>query len=154
MPAVLLVVRWLLKGTRLRLLAVELLTTAGPLCSSQCLCGTILMLLCLMVMTLILRAEQMPSYWPNLLFLFVSYYFLFSSFRWVGFVGLGLRTGRVFAVSPSLALLTLFNNNNNNNKNFYLNKITRYNFQNNKVQMIWLTSWPVVSLHLNQVHKE
>ena len=37
-----LVVVWLLIGTRLRLLAVELISEAGPLCPSQYLHGTIL----------------------------------------------------------------------------------------------------------------
>ena len=39
------------------------------------------------------------------------------------------------------------NNNNNNNNNiiiFYRNKITRYNWQSNKIQMAWLTGWLVV----------
>ena len=37
----------------------------------------------------ILRAEPILSSWPNLLFLFVSYYFLFFFLPWVGCVGLG-----------------------------------------------------------------
>ena len=36
----------LLIFTRLVLLDVKLLSTAGPLCHSQCLCGTVLMTLC------------------------------------------------------------------------------------------------------------
>ena len=40
---------WLLISTCLRLLAVEFLSTAEPLCSSQCLFGTTLVSLCLMV---------------------------------------------------------------------------------------------------------
>ena len=39
---------WLLIGSRLRLLAVEHLSIAEPLCPSQCLFETILLILCLM----------------------------------------------------------------------------------------------------------
>ena len=46
---VLLVVLWLLIGTRSRLLVVGLLNIAEPLCSSRCPFGTILVTLCLMV---------------------------------------------------------------------------------------------------------
>ena len=77
-PARVTVVLWLLRGTRLFLLAVELLSKVEPLCPSRCLFGTIMVTLCLMVWDLrVLRAEPMLSCWPNLLFLFVSYYFLF-----------------------------------------------------------------------------
>ena len=48
-PSVLLVVLWLLIGTSLRHLAVELLSTVEPLCPSQCLFGTNLVALYLMV---------------------------------------------------------------------------------------------------------
>ena len=83
-------VLWLLRGTRLRFLAVKILSSAEPLCLSQCLFGTILVILCLMVWDwLVLRAEKMLSYWPNPRFLFVSYYFLFFFLQWVGCVGLG-----------------------------------------------------------------
>ena len=76
--------------SRLRLLAVELLNTAFLLWPSQCLCGTILMTLCLMVWDWrVLRAGPMPSCLPNLLFLLVSYYFLLFFLPWVGCVGLG-----------------------------------------------------------------
>ena len=75
---VLLVVLWLLIGIRLHLLAVELLSTAEPLCPSRRLFGTISVILCLMVWDWrVLRAEQMLSCWPNLLFIFVYYCFLF-----------------------------------------------------------------------------
>ena len=74
---VLLVVLWLLIGTRLRFLAVLLLTTVESSCPSQCLFGTIFMTPDFMVWDwLVLRAEPMLSCWPNLLFLFVSYNFL------------------------------------------------------------------------------
>ena len=44
--------------------------------------------LCLMVWDwLVLRAEPMLSYWPNLFF-FASYCFIFFSLTWVGCVGL------------------------------------------------------------------
>ena len=75
-------------GTRLRLLAVELLSTIEPLCPSQYLFGTILVTQYLMVWDWrLLRAEPMLSCWPNLLFLFVSYNFFFFFFH--GFVVYG-----------------------------------------------------------------
>ena len=43
---VLLLVHWLLIGTRLHLLVVVLLSSAEPLCPSRCLFGTILVTLC------------------------------------------------------------------------------------------------------------
>ena len=46
---VLLVVLWLLMGARLRPLTVEILSTTEPLCPSQCLFGTILVAVYLMV---------------------------------------------------------------------------------------------------------
>ena len=59
---VLLVVLWLLIGTRSLLLVVGLLSIAEPLCPSRCLFGTILVTLCLMVWDWrIARAEQMLS---------------------------------------------------------------------------------------------
>ena len=75
---VLLMMLWLLIGTRLRLLAVELLCTAEPLYPFRRLFGTILVILCLMAWDWrVLRAEPMLSFWPNLRFIFVSYCFLF-----------------------------------------------------------------------------
>ena len=63
---------WLLIGTRLHLLAVELPSTVEPLCPSQCLFRTILVTLYLMVWDWrILRAEPMLSCCPNLVFIFV-----------------------------------------------------------------------------------
>ena len=46
--------------------------------------------------------------WPDLLFLLVSYYFIFSSFHGLVVWGWGLLIVRVFSLSPDLALLTLF----------------------------------------------
>ena len=61
------------QGTRLRLLAVELLSSVEPFCPSRGLFATILVTLYLMVLDWrVLRAEPMLSCWPNLLFLFVS----------------------------------------------------------------------------------
>ena len=76
--------------TRFCLLAVELLSTVRPLCSSQCLYGTILMTLCLMVLNWqMLRAEPMPSCWPYLLFVYVYFYsyFFHGLVVWVGVFG-------------------------------------------------------------------
>ena len=59
-----------------------------PLCLSHCLSGTISVTLYLMVWDWrVLRAEPMLSCWPNLLFLFVSNYFLFFFLPWVDCVG-------------------------------------------------------------------
>ena len=86
---VLLVVIWLLIGTPLRLLAAELFSTGGPLCPSQYYYETILMTLYSTVFDWrVLRAEPMPSCWPNLLFLFASYLILFFFLPRVGCVGL------------------------------------------------------------------
>ena len=88
---VLLVMLRLLIGTRLHLLIVGLLSITELLCLSQCLFGMILVTLCYMVLVWrVLRAEPMLSCWPNLLFLFVSYNFLFFFLPWVGCVGLGV----------------------------------------------------------------
>ena len=77
-------------GTRMILLAVELLSNTGPLCPSQCLFGTILVTVCLMVWDcLVLRTDPMLSCCPDLLLLFVSYYFLFFFLPRVGCLGLG-----------------------------------------------------------------
>ena len=101
------VVLWLLIFACSRLRAVELLRTAKPLCSSQCLFETIIV--CLMLWDWrLLRAEPLLSFWPNLLFLFVSNYFLIFFLSWVGCVGLGLLIDRVFSLSLSLALTTNF----------------------------------------------
>ena len=76
---VFLLMLWLLKGTSFILLAVELLSTAGPLCPSQYLSGTILMTMCLMVWDWrVFRAESMSSCWFNLLFLLSPPIFCFS----------------------------------------------------------------------------
>ena len=56
-----------------RLIAVELLSIAGPLCSTQYRDGTILVTLCLMVWDWrVLRAEPTSTCWPNLFFIYVS----------------------------------------------------------------------------------
>ena len=68
---VLLVVLWLLIGTRSRLLVVGFLSIAEPLCSSRRLFGTILVTLCFMVWDWrVSRAEPMLSFRHDLLFLF------------------------------------------------------------------------------------
>ena len=85
---VLLVVLWLLIGTHLRLLAIELISTVEPLCPSQCVFGTNSVSQCLMVSDWqVSRAEPMLSCWHNLLFIFVAFYF-FLFLPWVG-AGLG-----------------------------------------------------------------
>ena len=72
---------------------------------SQCLFGTILVTLCLMVWDWrVLRAEPMLSCCRNLLIRFVSYYFLFFFLPWV----CCLRIDKVFSLSLDLALLTKF----------------------------------------------
>ena len=84
------VVLWLIICTRLRLLAVELISKTEPFCHSQCFFGTIFTSMCLTMCDLgVLRTELVISCWLNLLFLFVSYYFLFFFLKWVGCVGLG-----------------------------------------------------------------
>ena len=116
---VLLVLPWLLIGTRSRLLVVGLLCIAEPLCSSRCHFVTIFVTLCLMVWDWrVSRAEPMLSCWHDLLFLFcllLFYIFLPSTGCLCGVWVSGLI---VSSLSPGLALRTLFNNNNNNNKLF------------------------------------
>ena len=114
---VLLMVLWLLIGTRLRLLAVELLSIAGPLCHAQHRYETILVTLCLMVWDWrVLRAEPTPTCWPNLFFLCLQLSQFLPSTGWLCGVGvLGL-----IGCSHSLSALhcrLFFNNRNNNNKN-------------------------------------
>ena len=106
---VLLVVLWLRIGTRLRLLAVELLSIAGPLCPSQCLFETILVIQCLEWHWWVFRAEPMLLCWPDLLYLVLSpTIFSFSSFHGLVLWGWGIRIDRVCSLSPSLSLLTHF----------------------------------------------
>ena len=63
-------------------LVVSFLSSAAALCLSRCLFRTILVTLCLMVWDWrVSRAEPMFSCWHDLLFLFVSYCFSFSSFH-------------------------------------------------------------------------
>ena len=77
---------------------------------SQCLFGTILVALYLMVWEwLVLRAEPMLSRWPNLLFFLSPVIFFFSSFHALVVMGWGLwMIDLVFTLSPELALLILF----------------------------------------------
>ena len=78
---VLLLVLWLLIGTRSRLLVVGLFSIAEPLCPSRCLFGTILVTLCLMLRDWrVSRAEPMLSGCHDLLFLFSSPTILSFSF--------------------------------------------------------------------------
>ena len=114
---VLLVVLWLLIGTRSRLLVVGHLSIAEALCPSLCLFGTILVTLCLVVCDwLVSRAESMLSCWHDLLFLFclLLFYLFLPSMGWLCGVGvLGL-----IECPHSLPALHsgLQNSNNNNNK--------------------------------------
>ena len=117
-PTLLLVVLWLLMGTRSRLLVVGLLIIAEPLCPSRCLFGTFLATLCLMVWDWrVSRAEPMLSCWQDLLFLWclLLFYLPHSSFHGLVVLGRGLWTDRVFSLSPGLAQRTPIDNNNNNN---------------------------------------
>ena len=112
-PARLLLVFWLLIGSRLRLLAVELLFTEGNSCPSQYLYGTIFMIMCFIVwdwnMALdnkMLREEPVNSLLAvYLLFLFVFYYFIFFSFfHWLVVWGWGLQIHSVHILSqPCIA---------------------------------------------------
>ena len=87
----LLVVLWLLIGTRSRLLVVGLLSIAEPLCPSRCLFGTILVTLCLMLWDWrVSRAEPMLSCWHDLLYLWcllLFYLLLLPSICWLCGVG-------------------------------------------------------------------
>ena len=122
---VLLVVLWLLIGTRSRLLVVVLLSIADALCPSLCLFGTILVTLCLMVWDLwVSRAGPMLSCWHNLLFLFCLLRFFFSLHGLVVW-GWGLWTDRVSSLCPCLTRRTP-NNSNNNNNNKNVNKTINY----------------------------
>ena len=60
----------------------------------------------------------MLSCWLNLFFSLSPTSLYFSSFYGMVVCGWRLRIDRVLSLSPSLALLTHFNDNNNNNKNF------------------------------------
>ena len=112
---VLLVVLWLLIGTRSHLLVVGLLSIAEPLCPSRGLFGTILVTPCLMLWDWrVSRAEPMLSCWHDLLFLFCLLLLSSSSFHGLVVWGWGLWTDRVFSLSPGLAQRTPNNNNNNN----------------------------------------
>ena len=112
-PALLLVVLWLLIGTRSRLLVVWLLSIAEALCPSRCLFGTVLVTLCLMVWDWrVSRAEQNAFLFHELLFLFclLLFYLFLHSMGWLcGVVEFALI---VFSLTPGLAQRTPNNNNN------------------------------------------
>ena len=97
------------------------------MCPSQCLFGKILVTMCLMVHMWdlrVLRVEPMLSCWPNLLFLFVSY-FLILFLPWFGFVGLRFSD---WQCSHSLMTMHcwLHFNNNNSNQNSYFDSNSTY----------------------------
>ena len=80
----------LLHFLELIVLGFCLLGTIEPLCPSQCLFGTIMVTLCLMMWDWpVLRAEPKLFCWPNLLFLSIEYYFLFFILPRVACLGLG-----------------------------------------------------------------
>ena len=86
----LLVVLWLLIGTRSRLLVVGLLSITEPLFHSRCLFGTILVTRCFMVSDWrVSRAEPMFSCWHDLLFLIclLLFYLFLPSMGWLCWVG-------------------------------------------------------------------
>ena len=98
----------LVAGTSLRLLAEELLRTAGRWCPSRYRYVTVLMDLCLMVWYWrVLRAEPTLSCLINLLFHFVSSIFSFPSLHGLVVWGWGLRIDRGFSLSPSVGLWTI-----------------------------------------------
>ena len=105
---VLLVVLWLLIGTRSRLLVVGLLSIAEAMCPSLCLFGMILVTLCLMVWDWrVSRAEPMLSCWHDLLFRFclLLFYLFLPSMGWL--CGVGVFGLIVSSLSPGLAQRTL-----------------------------------------------
>ena len=104
----LLVVLWLLIGTRSRLLVEGLLSIAEVLCPARCLLGTILVTMCLMVWR-VLRAEPMLSCWHDLLFLFCLYCFIFFFIKWVGCVKGWVLNGSP-AFHSGLQLIIITNN--------------------------------------------
>ena len=112
---VLLVVLWLLIGTRSCLLILGLLSIAEPLCPSWCRFGMILVTLCLMMWDLwISRAEPMLSSWHDLfLFWLLLFYVFLPSMGWL--CGVWVFGLIVLSLSPRLAPRTP-NVNNNNDK--------------------------------------
>ena len=102
------------------LLAAEPCSTAGPLFPFQCPCGTSLLTLCLMVWDWqVSIARPMLFGWPMLLYPSLSLtsfhipFFLYTGW----YCGAGVFLTGCRSLSPSLALLTSFNDNNNNNNN-------------------------------------
>ena len=118
---VLLVVLWLLIGTRSRLLVVGLLSIAEPLCPSRCLFGTILVTLCSMVWNWrVSRAEPMLffSHDPLFLFCLLLFYIFLPSMGLlcgVGFFGL-IKCSHSL---PALHCGPPINNNKYNNKGVF-----------------------------------
>ena len=113
---VLLVVLWLLIGTRSCLLVVGLLSIAEALCPSLCLFGTILVTPCLMVWDWrVSRADPMLSCWHDLLFLFclLLFYLFLPSMGWLCGVWV---FGLIECPHSRPALHSGLQNNNNNNK--------------------------------------
>ena len=98
---VLLVVLWLLIGTRSRLLVVGLLSITEALCPSLCLFGTILVTLCLMVWDWRVSRKRRSA-----LSLLSPAVLSFSSFHGLVVWGWGLWTDRVSPLSPGLAQRT------------------------------------------------
>ena len=114
---VLLVVLWLLIGTRSRLLVVGLLSIAEAFCPSLCLFGTILVTLCLMVWDWrVARAEKILSCWHDLLFLFclLLFYLLLPSMGSLCGVGVFGQMECPHSLPALHSGLQIIINNNNN----------------------------------------
>ena len=123
---VLLVVLWLLIGTRSHPLVVELLSSAEALCPSLCLFGTILVTLCSVVWDWqVSRAEPMLSCWRDLLFIFclLLFYLFLPSMGWLRGVG---AFGLIECPHSIPALHSRLQNNNNNNNNNNNSRFLRY----------------------------
>ena len=117
---VLLVVLWLLIGTRSRLLVVWLLSIAETLCPSRCLFGTILVTLCLIVCDWrVSRAEPMLSCRHDLLCLFclLLFHLFLPSMGWLCGVGVFGLMKCSHSLPALIGLRNTVNNNNNNNNN-------------------------------------
>ena len=115
---VLLVVHWLLTGTRSCLLVVGFLSITEPFCPSRCLFGMILVILCSMVWDWrASRAEPMLSCWHDLLFLFclLLFYLFLPSMGWLCGVGVFGLIDCSHSL-PALHSWLQFNNNNINNE--------------------------------------
>ena len=99
-------------GTLMHRLAAEPCSTAGLLLPSRCPSGTILLTPYSIVWDWrVSRAGPMLLYWPNLLYPYynLQLFFPFSSFcLWVGIVGLGLWTDRVYTTLSQTCTADLF----------------------------------------------